>query len=93
MWTAAQPRATFVTTTRNMARRRYHYVAGAMMIWRREGGGARVPVRMVTHTLCRQWVASASLLDDAPTGAVCDLCMLHQSRAWAARDAQMPVDF
>lgn len=91
MWTAAQPRANYVTTTRKMAQRRYHYVAGAMMIWRRSADGTRVPDRMVTHTLCRNWISRTSLVDDAPAGQVCDLCMLHQSRVWAAQPK--PVDF
>jgi len=89
----AQPRASCVTTTRKMPNQRFHYVAGGWAIWRRTAEGNRVPVRLAVHTLCRQWISMPVLLDDAPSAEICDLCMLHQDRVWAARTASGQVDF
>jgi hypothetical protein len=90
----ALPHANTVTTRRKMPRRRYHYVAGAWTIWRRSGGDSRELARMAVHTMCRDWITLPNLVDgDVPVGEICDLCMLQQSRVWAARDAADRVDF
>lgn len=89
----AFPRATCVTTTINMPTRRYHYVAGALVIWGRTDGGDLEPRRMTIHTQCRQWISSPSLLNDPPFQEICDLCMLHWRRSQEARAAQGQVDF
>jgi hypothetical protein len=88
-----RPRARIVTTTRKMAKQRYHYVAGAAVIWRQIDGGSREPVRMVVHTLCRGWVTLPNLVEDAHYSEICDLCMLQQSREWDARRTSGQVDF
>lgn len=90
----AVPRARNVTTTRNMPNRRYHYVVGALMVWRRTGDGdARQVVRMAVHTECRQWITLPVLVDDAPFNEICDLCALHDHRDFKARMASGQVDF
>lgn len=87
------PRAWCVTTSRRMANQRYHYPAGAWVIWGPVADGRREPVRIAVHTMCRNWLTLPVLVDGAVDGEICDLCKLHESRVRSVRPTSGQVDF
>lgn len=89
----AFPRAWCVTTARKMASQRYHYPAGALMIWAPAADGRREPVRMAVHTMCRNWLTLPVLVEGDVDGEICDLCKLHESRSRNDRLTSGQVDF
>lgn len=90
----AQPRAWCVTTARKMTNQRYHYPAGALIVWAPNAKGRREPVRLIVHTMCRNWLTLPVLVNGRADGPICDLCMLHERRDREAREATAPaVDF
>jgi len=91
--TTAFPRTWCVTTARKMATQRYHYPAGAWVIWGPAVEGRREPVRMAVHTMCSNWLTLPVLIEGSVDGEICDLCRLHESRLRSDRLKSVQVDF